>query len=208
MTSRLNDSIGVIFEHVLPSLTSAGIKYWVYGGVGVAGAAGKPVRNNGDVDIYVLNEDFSMAEGVLRRLCEEHNVSNTDRWEIKPRGPLRTGRPKLDFLITDRERLSVVPIYNTDNGIEFRVDKIFPLPKEALIQELKTVDGYEFYSPPRNIIKILLRIIVEREIARYKGQKSVEEVLKGKRMIDAKAIFSTEEFDQIVKRLREKEKKL
>ncbi len=205
---KLNDSIRVIFEHVLPSLTNTGIKYWVYGGIGIAGAVGEPVRSNGDVDIYVLNEDFSKAERVLRRLCEEHNVSNNmDCWEIKPRRPLRTGRPKLDFLIGRRERLSVVPIYNTDNGVEFRVNKVFPLPNEALVQELRTVEGYEFYSPPREIIEKLLCIMIEKEIGSYKGEKPVGEALKGKRMIDAKAIFSTEEYEQIVKRLREKEKK-
>ena len=204
---KLNDSIGVIFEHVLPSLTNTGIKYWVYGGIGVAGAVGKPVRSNGDVDIYVLNEDFSKAERVLQQLCEEHNVTNMDLWEIKLQKPLRTGRPKLDFFIRGRERLSVVPIYNTGNGVEFKVNKVFPLPDEALVQELKTVNEYEFYSPPRKIIKMLLCIMVEREIARYKGEKPVEEVLKGKRIIDAKAILSAGEFDQIGKRLREKEKK-
>lgn len=204
----MNDSIRALFEQVLPDLTEAGIKYWVYGGIGVAGVAGKLVRDNRDVDIYVLDEDFSATEQVLRELCEEHNFSNPDLWEVDPRPPLRTGRPKLDFLIRRRERLSVVPIYNTPKGIEFRVNRVFALPTGALIQELKTVDGYEFYSPPRDVIKKLLCIMIEKEIGGYKGQKSVEDVLKGKRMIDAKAIFSEEEFDQIVRRLRERKEQL
>ena len=38
---KLNNHLSVVFEEILPSLTEAGIKNWVFGGVGVAGGGGQ-----------------------------------------------------------------------------------------------------------------------------------------------------------------------
>ncbi len=88
----------------------------------------------------------------------------------------------MDLLIERRERLSVVPIYNTPNAVDFGVDRIFPLSKEALKQELRTVNGYEFSSPPWIIIEKLLCIMIDKEIGNYRGERCLEDVLNGKRM--------------------------
>ena len=45
-TQKINEHLGPVFEEVLPAISNAGIKYWVYGGVGVAGINGKYIREN------------------------------------------------------------------------------------------------------------------------------------------------------------------
>jgi hypothetical protein len=189
---KLNRHLMVVLEKVLPAFTEAGIKYWVYGGIGIAGVAAAPVRDNKDVDIYVLSVDFPRVEPVLQKLCEMQNAADPDSWKIEKPGPIKeTGRPKLELLIKRRERLSVVPIYKTDKGVEFRIKQSYPLPDTALNQELRTVDGFSFFTPPKEIIQILL----------------LNKILEIKHLIDAAAIFSKEEFGHVMetfRRLKEK----
>jgi hypothetical protein len=69
MTSRLNVRLLPVFQEMLPALTAAGLQYWIYGGVGVAGAVGRFLRTNGDVDIYVVVNEFDQVRECLLRLC-------------------------------------------------------------------------------------------------------------------------------------------
>jgi len=80
---KLNNHLSVVFEEILPSLTEAGIKYWVFGGVGVAGVVGKFIRENQDVDTYVLGDDFIKVEPILKKLCEKHGGWDADDWRMK-----------------------------------------------------------------------------------------------------------------------------
>lgn len=50
----MNAHLAPVFESMMPVLTSDALRYWVYGGVGVAGVAGKFIRTNTDVDISCL----------------------------------------------------------------------------------------------------------------------------------------------------------
>jgi hypothetical protein len=181
-----NPHLAVVFDDILPAIKKAGFRYWVYGGVGVAAVVGKFIRENDDVDIYVLDLDFQSIKAALDTLCRSR-VS----WGIKEHSPLRrTGRPKFDIVINGTELLSVVPVYKTEEAVEFRVNKADLLPTDlALTQESKEIGGYRFFSPPKDIIKIILRsLITERPYLLIEDPK---------RRSDAKAVFTQEEFSEL-----------
>jgi len=63
---KINEHLGPVFEEVLLAISNVGIKYWVFGGVAVAGINGKYIRENQDIDIYVQEEDFWKLEPILK----------------------------------------------------------------------------------------------------------------------------------------------
>lgn len=200
----LNEHLAVIFKEVLATLTNAGIKYWVFGGIGIAGIVGKFLRENKDVDVYILNDDFAKAESVLRQLVENHGDWDADGWVLSYSMMKKTKRPKLELSIKGVERFSVVPVYKVADGVEFRVIETFKLPNEALIQELKSVNGFQFFSPPKEILLNLFRQLIERYIVHYNKPKPIDE--NSRHLIDARAVFSKEEVDGYIMRFNEKVK--
>jgi phosphorylcholine metabolism protein LicD len=55
----MNEHLKCVFEIVLPAVEQAGIRYWVYGGVAIAGIKGKFMRpNHPDVDLFVMEDDY------------------------------------------------------------------------------------------------------------------------------------------------------
>ena len=202
--SKLNQHLAVVFEEILPALTDAGIKYYAFGGVGVAGVVGKFLRENQDVDVYVEAQDFSKIESILKMLCAEHGGWDADSWSLNYSILKKTGRPKLDINIKGTERFSVVPVYKTDNGVEFKVIDSTKLPDSALTQELRIVDGFKFFTPPKEIISMLLRALAEGYISHYNKPEPIDE--NSKHLIDARAIFTEEELADLVRRFNEKAK--
>lgn len=202
MEQRLNQHLEVIFNEVLPALTESGIKHYVFGGVGVAGIAGKFLRENKDVDVYVLDSDFAKAEAVLRQLVEQHGDWDADGWVLSYSMMKKTKRPKLELSIKGMERFSVVPVYKVADGIEFRVVEIFKLPDEALTQELKVIGGFNFFSPPNEVLLAIFRSLIERYITHYNKPEPPKE--DSRHMIDARAVFPKEELDDYIKRFTEK----
>jgi hypothetical protein len=183
-----NQHLTTIFNEVLPIFTTEGIKYFVFGGIGIAGIVGTFFRENEDVDIYVSDTDFSKVESILKALCAEHGAWDADGWSLNYSQLKKTQRPKLDLCIKGKECLSVAPVYERDEAVEFRALDIFTLPKEALIQVQRSVGGFDFFSPPDDILKTLLRNILESYIGR---QKSLEECEKY--LLDATMVLSQEE---------------
>jgi hypothetical protein len=202
--NKTNSHLTQIFSEVLPALTNANIKYWVFGGVGIAGIVGKFLRENQDVDVYVLEDDFSKTEKILRELVEKHGDWDADRWVLSYSMMKKTKRPKLELSIKGVERFSVVPVYKISDGIEFRVIDILKLSKDALVQEQKSVNGFQFYSPPKNVLLDILRRLIEIYISHYKKPELPKE--NSKHMIDSRAVFSKEELNNYMKRFEEKVK--
>ena len=202
MKQELNEHLEVIFNEVLPALTDAGIKYYVFGGIGMAGIVGRFLRENKDIDVYVLENDFDKAEIVLRQLVEKHGDWDADTWVLSYSMMKKTRRPKLEISIKGTERFSVVPVYKVDDSVEFRVIETFKLSDEALTQELKTVDGFKFYSPPNDVLLDMFRSLIERYIAHYNKPEPPKE--ENRHIIDARAVFPKEEIDDYVRRLQEK----
>ena len=156
----LNEHLAIVFEEILPALTNAGIKYWVFGSVGIAGIVGKFLRENKDVDVYILNEDFSKAESILRQLVENHGDWDADGWVLSYSVMKKTKRPKLELSIKGAERFSSVPVYKVADGIEFRVIETFKLSNDALIQDQKSVISFQFFSPPEVIVLNFFRQLI------------------------------------------------
>ncbi len=204
MEQKLNQHLGIVFNEILPALTNAGIKYWVFGGIGVAGVVGKFIRENQDADTYVLEEDFPKVEPVLKKLCEEHGAWDADDWALSYSMMKGTKRPKFDVVIKNIERFSVFPVYKVSDGVEFRIIDTVKLTDQALVQEARIIDGFQFFSPPAEIIRQLLHSLAERYIKHYDKPKPIDE--NSKHLIDAKAIFTKEELDDLIQRFNEKAK--
>jgi hypothetical protein len=181
----VNEHLAVVFHEMLPAITRAGLRYWVYGGVGVAGVAGRFLperRKNHDVDIYVLNSEFSEVRSVLAGLC------STKPWRLKDYRPLKNGRPKFEVHANGLELLSVVPVYETPAGVELLVNTRLGLPAGALTQQLTEVDAYKFFSPSADTIKAILTNLLQH-------RRTDAGHL---RWIDAKAIFTKDELKRIL----------
>jgi hypothetical protein len=61
----MNKHLQPVFNILLPELKKYGIDYWVYGGVSIAAYAGRFIRRNKDVDVFVKNIDFERAKLIL-----------------------------------------------------------------------------------------------------------------------------------------------
>jgi hypothetical protein len=154
---KWNTHLAVVVEQILPAIEAAGLKYWTCGGIGVAGALGRFIRTNEDVDIYVLETEFRASRSVLAGFC----LARPD-WSLHDSPPLR-GRPQTSIYENGLKRLSMVPVYDTAGGIEFRTKISEWLPRSALHQETKQLDGFRFISPPSEIVQALLAsMLIER----------------------------------------------
>jgi len=199
--SQFNQNLLVVFKDILPAFTKAGIKYWVFGGVGVAGILGKFIRENEDVDVYVLNEDFARVENLLKVLCEVHGSWVGDGWSLSYSVLKNTKRWKLDIYIKKEKKFSVIPISKTISGTEIRFAEVYYLSDKTLIQESRIIDGFEFFSPPRDVIIQLFRILTDRYLQQY-NKKSADDISKV--IVDAQAIYSKEEFAELIVKFKKK----
>jgi len=185
MATTENPHLADVFDTMLPALDREGLRYWVYGGVGVAGAVGKFFRINRDVDIYVNGEEpFGRAQHVLSSLCESRRP-----WHIRQFQRLPNGRPKFELWIgagIEDERLSVVPVYETPNGIEYKGAKPpITFTSTALVQETRNLGAFTFPTPPSDVLKAILWSLL------HERPKLLE---RGKRRDDAQHLFTAEEF--------------
>jgi hypothetical protein len=147
----MNDHLNSIFETILPALEKAGISYWVYGGVAIAGIKGEFVRNNNkDVDVFVLNENY------VRTIELVENLETSLNWEHKDARLLKGKRPKREwFLIGNRHDIfSVIPVYKVGDKVQF-VYQTDLTPKSSLTQERRTINEYTFVTPSVEFIKEL-----------------------------------------------------
>src|SRR4030042_4392151 len=140
----INEHLAPIFKFLLPRLENAGIDYWVYGGVAVAAYAGKFIRPNRDVDIFVRQEDFNKVKLVLEEFCSEQENVNFKECNLLNRG--NYSRPKLEVKIDKVERLSVVPVYLKDeNSILVFGNGAKYFSVEILEKIERNIFGYRFF---------------------------------------------------------------
>lgn len=187
-----NSHLAPVFADLLPALEAESIQYWVCGGVGIAGALGRFIRENGDVDAYVSEAGFAAARSVVHGLCRVHG------WKLGDSEPLK-GRPQFYVRIGGDKRFSVVPVYETPSGVEYRTKFALTLPAAALQRESRDVGGFRFFAPPAAVAKVLLRaLLVERP---------KEFNVPGRRRIDALALFTREELEEIEQAIAERRAK-
>ena len=180
----MNEHLEPIFKILLPELERAGIDYWVYGGVSVAAYAGKFIRLNKDVDIFVKNNDFGKVKLILEDLCNKNNFALFNHLP-----PKNSFRPKLDIKIENEERLSVIPVYLKDDKVEFKYKDGNQLYSNKILNKIeRNISGFRFFTPPNEYIKKLF----SNHIIARSDKKSRLKIKK-----DAKAIFSLEELAKL-----------
>ena len=176
----MNKHLEPVFKVLLPRLERAGIDYWVYGGISIAAYAGKFVRNNDDVDIFVKEADFQKAESILNGVCELNN------FKLIPRIPReKTGRPKLEIIINGKELLSVVPAYLRSSTVKFKFGRIIDEYSLQILEKVeRNINDYKFYTPPDEYIKkFLLNHLMARK----------DKINRPKIRIDIEVVFTAEE---------------
>ncbi len=145
----MNKHLEPVFEVLLPGLEKAEVEYWVYGGVSIAAFAGRFIRENKDVDIFVKEADFENTKSVLDDLCNRYG------FKPKPCKPLRNQRPKLE-VIDKSEILSVVPVYLKERVVEFRFKNgTAEYPYPILERVERHISSYHFFTPPDEYVKTL-----------------------------------------------------
>jgi hypothetical protein len=176
----MNKNLEPVFKILLPSLVSAGIDYWAHGGISVAGCAGKFIRENRDIDIFVKEADFPKAKYVLESICNQNNYRLV-YWD--------TGRLKLDVKIKKIERLSVIPIFLQNGKAVLKFWKTSEeYPVDVLTKVERNISGFRFLTPPDKYIKQLLKSYLKtRPDKRYKP----------KLKLDAEAILSRSEINKL-----------
>jgi len=196
-----NTHLFVIFEQVLPEFAKNGIKCWVYGGVGVAAVAGRFLRVNKDVDTYVLEKDFPKVELMLKKLCQINGSWDGNEWRLEY-SVLRTNqRPKFELNIHRIGRFSVMPIYKAEDGYEHRLPVSRFLPRTAIVEEKRNLEGFAFTTPSDEVIKKMIGDLVKFELGEHEAGKP----FGGMRWVfDARTILSQEEFDPIADLLIQK----
>lgn len=181
---KLNQQLEPIFKIILPKIQSENIRYWIYGGVANAAMVGECYRNNPDVDLFCLQEDFEKVEKILQNLC------NRNDWRIC-KTFLKSGRPKMEVLILKNkkkwiERLSVVPAYLINDRVELKFrEGSGEYSFDILRQVERDLGGFIFYTISNGFTKKLFI-----EYLDIKGK------YPSKRIEDARRLLTEEEFER------------
>lgn len=184
----MNAHLKPVFELVLPAIESAGIAYWVYGGVAIAGINRAFLRKNPDVDVFVMNDDYDKTVGLVARLEKELGWTHKDAKEQRD-------RRKRDWFAggNHRDIFSVVAAYPVkDSRVQFKFGRDF-FPNSPLTEEERRIDSYCFVSPSADLLKELL-------IAKSNERKPLRERIE-KLKIDAKVIMTGDEYSELCARL-------
>ena len=179
----MNKHLEPVFHVLLPELEKAGIDYWVYGGISIAAYAGKFIRDNQDVDIFVRDVDFENAKSILDGLC------NKNGYELKfyPRKD-NNDRSKLEIKIDNIEVFSMISTCQSNNIVELK----YPVKyggnekySDQILERVKrNISDHRFFTSRDKFIK---EMFVNHIKARPDKKK------RGKIKIDARAILSLEE---------------
>ena len=182
---RMNMHLEPIFKILIPEIEKAEINYWVYGGVAIAGIKGYFYRENQDVDIFVLEKDYEKAINNINA------TSDRNLWVFKPT-KLLNNRPKSNLIIEDKERLSIVPIYERGNEIEFIFENgSKKFARELLKPSIHYLGEYKIITPSEDLLKELLRCYLESffKSERRKNNKNLWE----KRKLDVEQLLGEQE---------------
>jgi len=186
----MNRHLEIIFIKFLPEVSKAGIPYWVYGGIAIAAIAGKFLRKNDDVDVFVLNDDFSRTQVILKKICRLNKdcifgISNENN-KLK----LKVYIPH----IQKKEVLSIMPVYKTNTMIEFRFLDGFERFDEDILERVeRKINNYKFFTPTDSSIRKLFCYYLT--VLKRNG-KIKRDNLRKKYKIDAKEILTPKEYNR------------
>lgn len=184
----MNEHLTPIFTTVLPAIENAGIPYWVYGGIAIAGINGTFIRVNTDVDLFVLNEQYQatidLIEPVGRKL----------RWRSQDTN--FRNRPKREWFEygNDKDLLSIMPVYKNDDRVRVIFQtSVNDYPVSLLTQQQRTLGPHLFSTPDNSYIKDLFIRNLKYLIKSGKFRDRPE--LREKYEKDARVILSEAEID-------------
>jgi len=182
----MNPHLTPVFQDILPSLDQAGVSYWVYGGIAVAGIKGEFIRSNNDVDLFVLEQNYQAAIHVIDPLSKELG------WTVKDTN--FNNRPKREFFGqgNHQDLLSIMPVFQKEQNIVvvFQTSRK-SFPAKTLYREQRSIGSYRFTTPSIAIMKELFLHNLDYLIRSKKFRDRKE--LRDKYEADAKVILSEEE---------------
>jgi hypothetical protein len=185
----VNEHLTPVFEVIIPVIENAGISYWVYGGVAIAGINGSYLRPNPDVDLFVMDHDYDkIVELVTAR-------DNELGWKHQPT-ETRRGRLKSEWFINGRELLSIVPVYPHGDRVRFDFGRDF-IPQSVLTSVTRRIEAHSFITPSAEFIKELV-------MSKANSGKPLTS-RKAKLKIDAKVVMDKDKYKQLCDRLDEAE---
>lgn len=179
----MNVHLEPVFRILLPELERAEIEYWVYGGIGIAACAGRFIRRNADVDIFVKDTAFEKTRSILQDTCCQNLL------KLKSKRLKRVGRPKLE-VIGKGEILSVVPAYVEGKVVRFEFsNRPAEYPFQMLERVERNISSYRFFTPRDEYIKGLF---ITYLTLRPRVKK------KPKIRTDAKVVLTPDEFRELM----------
>jgi len=185
----MNEHLKPVLEVIIPALENAGIAYWVYGGVAIAGINGAYLRENPDVDIFVMSDDFDAAIALVNRFGAELNWEPCDATRQR-------GRRKREWRIDGRREdiFAVIEVYPVGESVRFVFGTDF-IPESPLTAVRRNIEGYSFVTPSKEFIKELLMSKV--------NSRKLHKPRRKKLKIDAKVIMSEDEYHALCAHLDE-----
>jgi|GEM_PF-1243426 len=145
----MNEHLAPIFSVILPELHRSGSKYWVYGGVAIAGIKGKFLRPNPDVDLFVMEDDYEDIIETISGLESKLGWRHEDKDAKK--------RNKRDWFAPNQNEdvLSVVPTFPAGDRIRFVFGHGSYTSQNVLTSEIRTTASFSFVTPSTALIKEL-----------------------------------------------------
>ena len=179
----MNEHLKPVFQLILPELEKDHIDYWVFGGISIAAFAGKFIRDNQDVDVFVREVDFENAESILGRLCKKNDFI------LKYHSQASEERPKMEIKIDNVERFSMIPMYQKNNIITFKYrDGNQEYSNKIEEKTERNISDFMFFTTRDKFIK---EMFINHIKARPDKKK------RGKIIKDAKAILNSEEWTSL-----------
>jgi hypothetical protein len=182
----MNERLQPVFELIVPAIEQAGISYWIYGGVAIAGIKGEFIRQNRDVDLFVLDEDYESTRNIIQSIAENLGWRFIDT-NYK-------NRPKREWFEPDDDKdlLSLMPVFKLDARVRIIFQtSINDFPVSVLDRHKRRVGPWVFTTPDNTYLKELflrnLKYIIKV------GKFASKQELRDKYKKDATVILSDEE---------------
>ena len=177
----MNEHLRQVFDVVIPSIENVGIAYWVYGGVAIAGINGAYLRENPDVDILVMSNDYDETIELVTRFEKEL------KWEHCVAKPQRGRRKRQWRMVGERKDIfAVIEVYPVGENVRFIFGTDF-IPQNPLTAVRRRIGDYSFITPSNEFIKELLMSKVDSGKLLTDRRKKLK--------VDARVIMSQDEYN-------------
>lgn len=179
----MNEHLRPVFKIVLPKIEQAGIDYWAYGGISIAGFNRGFFRINKDLDIFLVDTDFKRVKSIIDELCQQNNFEL-----INHKQKTKNERLKIEIKIDNIGRFSAIPVYKRSGIILFKYsDGDQEYPNNILEKIERNISGSRFFTPRDEFIKKMFIAHIKARPDKKERKNIVE---------DARHILSKNEFEK------------